>query len=179
MAGIFSVLASLGIGRETRGRGSGFSSTACPSPGRHPHRVHSDGGDDRQQVSRACLAIMHNCTMVFLFLSLLGALRSVFRTRAELALENLASARSWPSGRHTRHTRHATRCLRGKGVAVSQSNVDVRVVNEGAPPSASRPLTRVGTTRTRRRRREIESSAVPSFAADHPDKCSNCRNAEL
>ena len=70
--------------------------------------------------------------MVFLFLSLLGALRPAFRTRADLALENLASARSWPSGRHTRHTRHATRCLRGKGVAVSQSSVDVRVVNEGA-----------------------------------------------
>ena len=52
----------------------------------------SDGGDDRQQVSRACLAIVHNYTMVFLFLSLLGALRPAFRTRADLALENLASA---------------------------------------------------------------------------------------
>ena len=30
--------------------------------------------------------------MVFLFLSLLGALRPAFRTRADLALENLASA---------------------------------------------------------------------------------------
>lgn len=123
---------------------------------------------------------MHNCTMVLLFLSLLGALRSAFRTRADLALENLASARSWPNSRHTRHTRHTTRCLRGKGIAaVSQSNVDVRVVNEGAQTSASRPLSRVGTTRTRRRRREIESSAVPSVAADHPDKCGNCRSAEL
>jgi type I restriction enzyme, R subunit len=35
------------------------------------------------------------------------------------------------------------------------------------------------TTRTRRRCREIESSAVPSVTADHPDKCGNCRNAEL
>jgi hypothetical protein len=36
------------------------------------------------------------------------------------------------AGRHTRHTRHTTGCLRGKGVAVSQSSVDFRVVNEGA-----------------------------------------------
>ena len=35
------------------------------------------------------------------------------------------------------------------------------------------------TTRTRRRCRGIESSKVPSVAADHPDKCGNCRNAEL
>jgi hypothetical protein len=33
---------------------------------------------------------MHNHTMVSVFLSLLGALRSALRTHADLALENLA-----------------------------------------------------------------------------------------
>ena len=33
---------------------------------------------------------MHGPAMAALFMSLLGALRSAFRTRAELALENLA-----------------------------------------------------------------------------------------
>ena len=38
------------------------------------------------------LAIVHNHTMGSLFLSLLGALRSAFRTHADLVVENLALA---------------------------------------------------------------------------------------
>jgi len=55
-----------------------------------PRRVFSDGGDDRQRVWPACLAIVHSHTMRSLFLSLLGALRSAFRTHADLVVENLA-----------------------------------------------------------------------------------------
>ena len=55
-----------------------------------PRRVSSDGGDDRQRVWPACLAIVHSHMMRSLFLSLLGALRSVFRTHADLVVENLA-----------------------------------------------------------------------------------------
>jgi putative transposase len=52
--------------------------------------VFYDGGDDRQPAGPACLAIAHNHTMGSLFLSLLGALRSALRTRADLVIENLA-----------------------------------------------------------------------------------------
>ena len=49
-----------------------------------------DGGGDEELVWSARLAIVHNHTMGSLFLSLLGALRSALRSRADLAIENLA-----------------------------------------------------------------------------------------
>src|ERR1039457_5350394 len=44
---------------------------------------------------------MHDPAMAALFMSLLGALRSTFRTRAELALENLALRQQLANLRHT------------------------------------------------------------------------------
>ena len=49
-----------------------------------------DGGGDEELVWSARLAIVHNHTMGSLFLSLLGELRSAFRTHADLVVENLA-----------------------------------------------------------------------------------------
>ena len=44
---------------------------------------------------------MHDPAMDALFMSLLGALRSAFRTRADLALENLALRQQLANLRHT------------------------------------------------------------------------------
>jgi hypothetical protein len=52
--------------------------------------VFSDGGCDEQLVLPARRAIMRNHTMGSLSVSLLGALRSAFRTHADLVVENLA-----------------------------------------------------------------------------------------
>ena len=62
----------------------------CASPARHPPRTFPDGDDDGERAWPRRLAIVHHRAMVDLFLSLLGALLSAFRTRANLALENLA-----------------------------------------------------------------------------------------
>ena len=62
----------------------------CPSPRSHPRRLFPDGGDERKRVWPPRRAIIHNHRMVSLFVNLLGALRSALRTRADLALENLA-----------------------------------------------------------------------------------------
>ena len=53
-------------------------------------RVFSDGGVVGQWAGAACLAIMHNHTIVFLFRSLIGVLRSTQRARADLVCEDLA-----------------------------------------------------------------------------------------
>ena len=50
----------------------------------------SGGGGDEQMGWPARLAIVHNHTMVSLFLSFSGALRSAFRTHADLVVEDLA-----------------------------------------------------------------------------------------
>ena len=47
------------------------------------------------------VVLMHDPAMVALFMSLLGALRSAFRTRAELALENLAPRQQLANLRRT------------------------------------------------------------------------------
>jgi hypothetical protein len=60
--------------------------------------VSSDGGGDEQQGRPARLAIVHNHTMGSLFLSLLGALRSAFRTHADLVVENLALRQQLANG---------------------------------------------------------------------------------
>jgi hypothetical protein len=60
------------------------------APPSHPRRVFPDGGDERKRVWPPRLAIMHNHGMVSLFVNIIGALRSALRTRADLALENLA-----------------------------------------------------------------------------------------
>jgi hypothetical protein len=50
--------------------------------------------------------LMHDPAVVALLMSLLGTLRSVFRTRAELALENLALRQQLANFRHTSGRSH-------------------------------------------------------------------------
>ena len=61
----------------------------------------SDGGCDEHLVWPARLAIVHKHTMGSLFLSLLGALRSAFRTHADLVVENLALRQQLANFRRT------------------------------------------------------------------------------
>jgi len=70
----------------------------CPSPGAHPRCLFPDGGDDWHTMTAD---LMHDPVVVALLMSLLGTLRSVFHTRAELALENLALRQQLANLRHT------------------------------------------------------------------------------
>src|SRR5450759_2973494 len=78
-----------------------MDSRGCGSPRGHPHPQFPDGDDDGECAWPCRPGLMHHRAMVDLFLSLLGALRSAFRSRASLALENLALRQQLANVRRT------------------------------------------------------------------------------
>ena len=116
------------------------STPTCPSPGPHPRCSFPDGGDDWPVGLAVTADFTHYPTMVALFLCLIGALRSALRTRADLALENLALRQQLANLRRTSGRPRLRRIDRAFWLALSRLLTAAELPYQRAEAIPLRPI---------------------------------------